>query len=311
MKKLLFVSLFLILILASVAIWFYQSSQPVSSNKAFKDFLITKGSSAGQIGKKLQDAGLVKSTIAFKIYTQFTGVSGKIVAGEYKLTPSYSLFQVVNQLTKGPLEIWVTIPEGLRREEIAIKFKTALDKDDAFVSEFLLASKGKEGYLFPETYLFPKDITGTVVVKKMLDTFDIKTKTLSLTKDQVILASLLERETKTNAERPIVAGILMNRLNAGMPLQVDASVQYAIGNSKDWWPILTLIDLKINSPYNLYKFTGLPPTPIANAGFSSFSAAFNPTSNDYWYYIHDTSGVIHYAKTLAEHNANVRKYLGK
>ena len=108
-----------------------------------------------------------------------------------------------------------------------------------------------------------------------------------------------------------MAGIIINRLNLGMPLQVDASVQYAVGTSKDWWPILSLADLKINSPYNTYKFTGLPPTPIANPGLSSLKAAFNPAVTDYLYYIHDSTGQIHYAKTLAEHNANVAKYIGK
>lgn len=291
--------------------WFYENTLPVNSSKTYSNFLISKGQSASSVASKLQTAGLIKNALVFKTYIRLTGQSSKIQIGEFRLSPSFSLFQVIDTLSRGPIEIWVTIPEGLRREEIATRFKTALDKDSKFVDEFLLASKGKEGYLFPETYLFPKDITAIQIVKKMNDTFNIKIKSMSLTKDQIILASLLERETKTDEERPIVAGILLNRIEAGMALQVDAAVQYAIGNSKDWWPILSREDLMIKSPYNTYKFTGLPPTPIANAGLSSLSAAFNPTPNDYWYYIHDTSGVIHYAKTLAEHNANVRKYLGK
>jgi UPF0755 protein len=151
----------------------------------------------------------------------------------------------------------------------------------------------------------------------MTDTFSAKTSGLTpkgsnLTfVEAVTLASIIERETKTDAERPIVAGILINRLNAGMPLQVDAAVQYAIGTSKDWWPILGLTDLKINSPFNTYKFAGLPPAPIANPGLSSLKAAFAPTATSYWYYIHDSTGQIHYAKTLAEHNANIAKFLGR
>ena len=153
----------------------------------------------------------------------------------------------------------------------------------------------------------------------MTRTFDSKTSDMDLTQDQVILASLIERETKTAEERPIVAGILINRLNVGMALQVDAAVQYAIGSTKctvqstkcDWWPILTKNDLASASKFNTYKYPGLPPTPIANPGTSSLTAAFNPTGNDYWYYIHDNDGQIHYAKTLSEHNANIAKYLGK
>ena len=317
MKKILFLPLFLALVLAIGALWFYINFQPPSSTQNFGYFVIAKGSSATQVGTKLESAKLIKSALAFKIYIQFTGQSGKLQPGEFRLSPSFSLFQTVDTLFKGPVELWVTIPEGFRREEVAAKFASGLDKDSTFVSDFLLASKGKEGYLFPDTYLFPLDASASAIVKKMNDTFTAKTYGLTPTgsslsfSDSVILASILERETKTDAERPIVAGILINRLNLGMPLQVDASVQYAVGTSKKWWPDLSLVDLKINSPYNTYKFTGLTPTPIANPGLSSLKAAFNPATTDYLYYIHDSTGQIHYARTLAEHNANVAKYIGK
>ena len=317
MKKLLFLPLLAVFLLAAATIWVYINSLPVSSNKSFNNFVIAKGSSASQIGTKLQASGLIKSALVFKIYLQFTGQSGKLQSGQFKLSPAFSLFQNINALFSGPFEIWVTIPEGLRREEIAGKFTSALGKDTVFTDEFLQISKEKEGYLFPDTYLFPLDISATAVVKKMTDTFAEKTfdlipKGSSLTFSEVVtMASLIERETKTDAERPIVAGIILNRIRIGMALQVDASVQYAVGTSKDWWPILSLADLKINSPYNTYKFQGLPPGPIANPGLSSLKASFAPTANDYWYYIHDSTGLIHYAKTLAEHNANIAKYLGK
>ena len=197
-----------------------------------------------------------------------------------------------------------------------MRFTTGLDRDAVFTNEFLQASKGKEGKLFPDTYLFPKDASASSIVNKMTKTFDSKTSGLAAGPDltfnqRIVLASILERETKTSAERPIVAGIMMNRIRAGMPLQVDAAVQYAVGTSKNWWPILTREDLNINLPFNTYKFIGLPPAPIASPGLSSLTAAFNPTQTEYWYYIHDTEGVIHYARTLQEHNANVVKYLGK
>jgi len=315
MKKLLLLPLIVVLVLSVVAIWFYINVQPVSSNKSFSYFTIPKGASASQIGTKLQSAGLIKSALAFKIYIQFTGQSGKLQSGQFKLSPSFLLFQSINALFNGPVEIWVTIPEGLRCEEAAARFTTALGKDTVFTDEFLQASKGKEGYLFPDTYLFPLDVSASAIVKKMTDTFTAKTSGFTphgsnLTfAGTVTLASIIERETKTDAERPVVAGILLNRLKAGIALQVDASVQYAVGTSKDWWPVLALTDLKINSPYNTYKFTGLPPTPIANPGLSSLKAAFDPAQTDYLYYIHDSSGQIHYAKTLSEHNANIAKYL--
>lgn len=316
MKKFLLVPFLILVILVVGAVWFYKNSIPVSQTEKFSYFVIEKGTSATQVGNKLQSEGYIKSALAFKIYLQFTGQTEKLQAGEFKLSPSFTLFETVDSLFKGPTELWVTIPEGLRREEIAAKFTTALNKDSAFTDEFLAASKGKEGYLFPDTYLFPRDASALTIVKKMTDTFDTKTKNLKnnsgLTFDQaIVLASILERETKTDAERPIVAGILINRLNAAMPLQVDAAVQYAVGTSKNWWPTLTLDDLSVKSAFNTYKNQGLPPAPIASPGISSIKGALNPQANDYWYYIHDGSGQIHYAKTLAEHNANIAKYLGK
>ena len=317
MKKLLFLPLLIVFVIAAAAVWFYINVQPASNNISFSNFVIAKGSSASQIGNKLQSAGLIKNALAFKIYVQFTGQSGKLQAGEFRLSPSFSLFQNVSALFNGPVELWVTIPEGLRREEVAVKFAVALGKDVAFTDEFLQASKEKEGYLFPDTYLFPTEASASAIVKKMTDTFTVKTQKLTpkgsnLTfSESVILASIIERETKTDAERPVVAGILMNRIEDGMPLQVDASVQYAVGTSKNWWPILSLADLKTDSRYNTYKYQGLPSSPIANPGLSSLTAAFTPAANDYWYYIHDSKGQIHYARTLAEHNANIAKYLGK
>ena len=315
MRKLLSLVLLLIFAVTAGAVWFYMNSQAVSSDKNFSFFVINKGSSVSQIGDKLESSGFIKSALAFKFYIRFTGQTGKLQSGQFKLSPSLNLFQNINVLFSGPVEVWVTIPEGLRREEIAQRFTVALGKDTVFTDEFLQASKGKEGYLFPDTYLFPMDVTASAVVLKMTDTFSVKTQGLIPTgsnlsfADSVILASLLERETKTDKERPIVAGIILNRIKIGMPLQVDASVQYAVGSSRDWWPILSLADLKIKSLYNTYENTGLPPAPIANPGLSSLKAAFAPESSDYLYYIHDTSYQIHYATTLAEHNANVAKYL--
>ena len=317
MKKLFFLIPLIIVAVAALFVWFYINSQAPSTNQNFSFFVIDKDSSVSTIGDKLQSAGFIKSALVFKLYIRFTGQTSKLQSGEFRLTPSSSLFETINTLFKGPIELWVTIPEGLRSEEIAARFASGLYKDSSFTSEFLQSAKGKEGYLFPDTYLFPLDATPTTIVQKMTETFTAKTQGLTiqgsnLTFSQaVILASLLERETKTDTERPIVAGILINRLNLGMPLQVDASVQYAVGTPADWWPIITLNDLKVNSLYNTYKYAGLPPAPIANPGLSSLKATLNPAQTDYLYYISDASGQIHYAKTLAEQNANIAKYLGK
>lgn len=312
MKKLLLLPLLGLIATVGIIFWFYQNTQAVSpSTKDFQDFVIEKGSSASKVGNKLKTNGLIKRPLAFKIYVQVSGKAGGILAGEYRLSPSFNLFQIVSQFEKGPVELWVTIPEGLRREEIAQRFAKTLGKDQTFVDEFMAASKGYEGYLFPETYLFPKEASASSIVSKMRKTFDTKTASLDPTKDHVILASLVERESKNDEERAVVAGILLNRLNLGMALQVDATVQYVIGTPDNWWPTPTRDDLKVSSNYNTYKFPGLPPAPIANPGLSSIEASVNPKDSDYLYYLHDSKGNIYYAKTLAEHNQNISKYLNK
>ena len=311
-------------------LWWRQVNTPVSGTQDFQDFLIVRGSSANRIGNNLEEEGLIQNALAFKVYSQVTGKSKKIQAGEYRLSPHLSLAEIVNQLTKGPVEVWVTVPEGLRREQVVERFISGLGKEgeDAitFRQEFLVESEGLEGYLFPDTYLFPKTASGSAVVIKLQTTFDTKIagfeegvaeSDLSL-KEIVTLASIIERETKTDEERPIVAGILINRLEEGMALQADATVQYTTATIDcegavecDWWPTVTRADLDIDSLYNTYEYPGLPPGPIANPGLSSLKAAINPSNTDYFYYIHEPSGQIHYAETLDEHNANVRRYLGK
>lgn len=311
--------------------WWNQSNKPVSTNENLQSFVIPKGYSASQIGNKLEDQDLIKSALAFKLYAQVTNKSKKIQAGEYLLAPSFSLFKIVSQLTSGPVEEWVTIPEGLRREEVVEKYISVLKRNEAdaevFRQDFLAITAGKEGFLFPDTYLFPKTVSASIVANKMLATFDSKISTqmeadidaseYSL-EQVVILASVIERETRKDEERPVVAGILFNRLEIGMGLQVDASVQYALATTEcrvgimcDWWPVLTREDMSINSSYNTYKYAGLPPAPIASPSLSSIKAVIYPTDSSYLYYLHDGNGKIHYAETLEGHNENIRKYLGK
>jgi UPF0755 protein len=225
--------------------------------------------------------------------------------------------------------VWVTIPEGLRREEIVEEFIKGLGKKgkeaDDFRREFLMLSESEEGFLFPDTYLFPKTATAELVVNKMKKTFNKKLGNLepdikrsNYTLSQIVtLASIIERETVTDKERPIVAGILFKRLEAGWPLQADAAVQYAVASAKcktqntkcKWWPKLTRQDLEIDSLYNTYKYRGLPPGPIANPGLSSIKAAVYPKESPYWFYLHGGDGSIRFASDVEEHNKNVEKYL--
>jgi UPF0755 protein len=284
MKKLALLPLLFILALAAGVVWFFTNVQPISSTVSYVNFSVPVGSSATQIGSSLYSSGLIKNPTAFKLYVQFSGVSDGIQAGDYRLSPSFNLFQIVSQLSKSPLEVKVTIPEGLTNSEIAAKFAKSLDQNQAFINKFLGDSENDEGYLFPDTYLVANNATPGAIIAKMKANFDIRTFGMKLTRDQVILASIIEKETKSIEERPVVSGILMNRLNAGMALEVDVA------------PIT-------------YKEPGLPAAPIANPGLISLEAAVNPIETDYWYYLHDSSGQIHYARTLEEQNANIKKYL--
>lgn len=331
MKRFLIPLVLAVFFILGANFWWSQNIKQASNDTSVKRFVIPKGYSASQIGNKLVSQGLVKSSLAFRFYVQLTGRAKKIQAGEYRLSPSFSLLEISEQLMKGPVEVWVTIPEGLRREEIAERFIKGLEKEGSgaigFRQEFLTESLGKEGFLFPDTYLFPKTASASAVVKKLLATFDEKVdsqmregieKSGDTLSQITTLASIIERETKTDEERPVVAGILLRRLEIGMGLQADATVQYAVANDDcrtgtdcHWWPALKKEDLQINSLYNSYKYRGLPPAPIANPGLSSIQAAIYPETSDYLYYLHDSNGQIHYAKTLEEHNENVRKYLGK
>src|SRR4030043_1547542 len=232
----------LILVILS-CFWWYQNTKPTTKENDFARVLITKGLDAQGVGELLYKNKLIRSPLAFKIYVQLFGKSKNIQAGEFKIAANLSLTQIIDELSKKPLEIWVTVPEGLRREEIPKLFikNFELNNEQAliFFEKFMDETKTKEGYLFPDTYLFSRTAPVELIVAQMLDNFnqkfdaEIKGK-ISLGKytlnDIVVLASILERETKTDGERPIVAGIFYKRLNLDMSLQADATVQYSVAN---------------------------------------------------------------------------------
>jgi len=338
MKKIGFVAVFFIFVaiitIFGILVWWKSATKAPSNRSEEKTVIITRGASAEKIGNILKEAGVIKNKTAFKFYLQKENLTTTIPPGKFEIPQNLNLSGVVMLLLKGPTEKWVTVPEGLRREQVPQLFAEVLELNGQprqdFIDSFLAASGGKEGYLFPDTYLVPPDLTGISAVSLMENTFTQKitqemTDALSdmgFSLDEgVILASLLERETLTGDERPIVAGILYNRIEAGWPLQVDAAVQYAMANDDcvagssdcdDWWPRpITRADLDLDSPYNTYMYPGLPPAPISSPGFSSLEAVAFPDSTDYWFYLHDPDGNIHYAKTLTEHNQNIAKYLQK
>lgn len=311
MKKLLITFLVVIFVLGASFFWWQRGLSPVDKkNKETKIFVVYKGEGIRSIAKRLKDEKLINDQIVFFILIQKLGLAGKIEAGDFRLSPSMDAQSLALELTHGTLDVWITIPEGLRSEEIS---QILQGKVPSSKNEWTPELKKNEGYLFPDTYLIPKDADINLVIKIMHDNFEKKWGELKSDKnirEVVTLASIVEREAKFREDRPLVAGILTNRLKLEMPLQADATVQYARGKvDSNWWKRPTREDLKINSPFNTYLYTGLPPSPISNPGLEALKAAVNPAKTNYLYYLSSEDGRMHYAESLEEHNQNIEKYL--
>jgi len=317
MKRLVTALVILIVFLGLTTVWWMNGLQPVdSSSKTPKIFVVGQGEDVRKIANNLKAQKLIKDPIVFFLLTKQEGIDKQIQAGDFRLNPSMSAQEVATNLTHGTLDIWVTIPEGLRADEIADILKA---KVPGYKESWRVILEQNEGYLFPDTYLVPRGADINLVVSLLKNNFNAKydsvknTKTTNLSDAQtVIVASIIEREAVYAEDRPIVASVIMNRLSAGMVLGADPTVQYAVGyqaDTKSWWKKdLTVDDLAIDSPYNTRKNAGLPPTAISNPGLSAIEAALKPASTNYLYYFSDSKGHLHFATTLEGHNANIKKY---
>lgn len=311
-----------------------------SADSSRRTFVVRLGESAEEIARRLESAGLIPDATLFRIRVRLEGAESDLAAGEYELSPSMRPSEILAILVQGrtkqsPL---VTIPEGWRAEEIADRLAArGVGTAEEFMrvvrdgqsSSPALASRpagaSLEGYLFPETYAIDAKSTPESMAQRMVEQFEAqfttemreKASRLGMSVHQiVILASVIEREAVVPSERPLMAGVFYNRLNAGMLLQADPTVQYALTVSDPeaqrkhgWWKKgLTAEDLEIDSPYNSYRYPGLPPGPICNPGLASLRAAVEPATTDYVYFVAKPDGSHAFAKTLDEHNANVARY---
>lgn len=308
----------IILILALIFIkgWWENQLSPVSFDTTVKTVIIPKGYSVSEIADKLKEESLIKSDFVFEMYVRQRGLADNMQAGTFRLSPSMSVEKLTEKLQSGAEEVWITFPEGIRVEEMAEKIEAALGiKKEDFLKE------SKEGYMFPDTYLFPKYMNAKQVADLLKNTFNQKLtaemkekiKKQGLTEEEgVILASIVEREARSDEVRTKVASILLRRFKIGMGLQADATVQYILGKqpgTEGWWKKRILHeDLKIPSLYNTYIHAGLPPAPICNPSLSSLNAVANAHSTTYLYYFHDTKGNSYYGRTLEEHNENLANH---
>lgn len=276
---------------------------------------ITEGAAAPEIANRLASAHIIAHPSLLRAVLRISGKSDQVQTGVYKFAMPQNLLVVAYRLVAGAYglpPVRITFVEGVTVREAAARVADAFP--DISAADFLLAAKGQEGYLFPDTYFFQPSADAAAIVASMRANFDTKMAPLlpqvrlsghSLP-DIVTLASLVEKEARTNEDRGLVAGILWNRIKLGMPLQVDAVFGY-IFNRATYSP--SPADLKVASPYNTYLHTGLPPGPIDNPGLDTLEAAVNPTKTSYLYYLTGHDGLMHYATTYPGHQANLRKYL--
>lgn len=316
MKKLVF---FIILILLFTGSWWWWNNgiSPVDpTDSTYMTFTVNKGDGVRQVADNLKKKKLIKDPFVFTLQIKQLGMDEKIQAGEFRLSPSMNAVDIAKKLQTATNDIQITIPEGKRAEEIAdILSESFPNYDETWRSQLIQ----KEGYLFPDTYSFSPDADIDQIITVMTDTFTTKYNALTgirkndlSEKEIIIIASLVEREAKHDEDRPIVASVILNRYDQEMKLDIDATIQYALGfdnQSKRWWkPALTYDDLEIDSPFNTYRKVGLPPTPIANPGVKAIEAVMNPATTEYLFYITDSNGINHYARTNDEHEANKDKY---
>jgi UPF0755 protein len=262
------------------------------------ELTVPEGASVSKVGQLLEEKHLIRSAAYFKKVA-----SGTILPGSYAFSPSDTPETIYDKLHRGEVSATrVTIPEGFTVKKIAARLKEKRVLADE--TEFLQLATGLEGQLFPDTYAFAKNLTAKEIVALLKAQFEKQTKPLSLTSEALIVASLIEREAETDDDRPRIAGVIYNRLKKHMRLQIDATVQYALPQHKGR---LLFADLKTPSPYNTYLHEGLPPGPICNPGLPSLKAALAPETHDYLFYVQGEGKGHVFAKTFAEHRANIAR----
>lgn len=341
------ICLILVIVVGGGLLWAYQEYQPPTARGQDPiRIVVARGESVTEIGGQLEQAGLIKNALIFRLYVRYHHAGTSLKAGTYAIQPGVRISEIVAQLTNGdvvPNNIKVTIPEGFTVMQIADRLAADnICTKAAFLNEIqngqfqepfvaLLPNHKNikyrlEGYLFPDTYEFQKGESAHAVVNTMLQDFQshidsagimtaLKAKGESLP-TLITVASMVEKEAQAASDRPLIASVIENRLKRHMKLQIDATILYILGHRN----IVTDKDLQVKDPYNTYMYYGLPPGPIASPGMASIMAALNPAKTNYLYYVakYDGSGTSYFSSTEAQHlidiqksQANLRKYGGK
>ncbi|MGA8575729.1 MAG: endolytic transglycosylase MltG [Candidatus Cybelea sp.] len=317
----------IVLVLAALgaALW-YAAYDDRSRPSRASQIVVDRGSTFGEVARRLAEAGIISNVTSFRVLAHLRGEEAAVRAGEYRFPAHQTQSEILKALVTGGAQVaaWVTVPEGFTIAQIAQRLQTdGIGPADRFARAFLsrrliidgTPTRSLEGFLFPSTYLVPLgaspqqvgDLMITEFFKQLPGDAERRSKALRVSVPQAVtVASLVEREAKSEVDRPQIAEAIYNRLRLRMPLQVDATIEYALPQHKAQ---LSFSDLKIDSPYNTYLHDGLPPTPIANPGLPSLEAALHPSKGENLYYVYCGNGRHVFAKTLAEHQANVARCL--
>lgn len=322
----------------AVVVFIFEIYIPKSlSSSSTVIYIVQKGAGGGDIADELEKRGIIKSRLFFKFYVFVSGQYSKLQSGKYDLSPSMSVAKIVSKFVSGDVVKYkITIIEGWDIKDIAQylenkKLYSQQDFIDATKNNFSedfsflndppkqvskLKNSNLEGYIFPDSYEFLPEKNPEELLRIILTNFNKKLtpdlrKEISLQNKSIFeiitMASIIEKEVKIMDDKKIISGILWKRLKNGVPLQVDSTINYITGKNDH---SVYIKDTKIDSPYNTYKYVGLPKGPISNPGIDSILAAIYPKESDYWYYLSaNGNGKTIFSKTLEEHNEAVAKYL--
>jgi UPF0755 protein len=305
------------------------------TNEPFKGYAepeqfvtIESGSGSRAIGRRLIEAGVVRNDATFRAALWRTGLARTLQAGEFRFDRPMTPIEVIEKIARGDVyNRRITFPEGLTIQDMARLFEhqnfgksaefVEAARDVTAIRDIDATATDLEGYLFPETYSLPRPTTAERLVQAMVARFrqlftpEMQQAGQSLgltTRQAVTVASLVEKETALPSERPVVAAVYLNRLKIGMGMQADPTVIYALQRAGRYTGNLRRDDLSFDSPYNTYRYAGLPPGPIASPGLDSLKAVAAPAKVDYLYFVSRNDGSHVFARTLTEHNENVRKF---
>jgi len=312
-----------VIILASL-VYGWTLFGPVGTSKQLEVFIVPEVKGGFDLVAELNKQKFIKNTKAFQYLINTFAKDKEIKSGGFRLSQNMNAWQILKKVTGKPDLAWVVISFCPRKEQVGEKLASALGWSQEELTKWnTVYTKTKpeyfEGVYYPDTYLLPVDETGAQIAQRLINHFNEKFAPLS---DKFIaknikwttglkIASLIAREAGGVDDMKIISGIIWNRLNEGMPLQIDATMQYTLGKDANgsWWGTIDLSEKQKDSPYNSYLYKGLPPTPICSPNIDAIEAALDPLETDCLYYLHDDNKQIHCAKTYKEHLVNIKKYL--